>query len=171
MRTSHYTPVLAAEWAIPERTENHDEPCGDRPPLVELPPGPWRSLGGYLDYTDWPERERFMELDLAIKSRQDGLLPLHAKDRICPSRRCRASIPDRGNCNAIVTRSENYDGWKCEAHRKLARRAHRAVSPAVLQTPGDQAGRGRVDKAEPGALENLRRALLDCGAFLAQAGA
>jgi hypothetical protein len=26
----------------------------------------WRSLGGYLNYENWPERERFLELDQAI---------------------------------------------------------------------------------------------------------
>ncbi len=36
-------------------------------PLRLLPPGPSRSLGGYLDYSGWPERERFLELDRAIQ--------------------------------------------------------------------------------------------------------
>jgi hypothetical protein len=31
------------------------------------PPGPWRSLGQHLDYTDWPERDRFVYLDREIK--------------------------------------------------------------------------------------------------------
>jgi hypothetical protein len=31
------------------------------------PPGPWRSLGQHLDYTDWPERDRFVQLDREIK--------------------------------------------------------------------------------------------------------
>lgn len=35
--------------------------------LHRLPPGPWRSLGQLLDYTNWPDRERFMELDRAIE--------------------------------------------------------------------------------------------------------
>jgi hypothetical protein len=26
----------------------------------------WRSLGGHLNYENWPERERFLELDQAI---------------------------------------------------------------------------------------------------------
>jgi hypothetical protein len=37
--------------------------------LRELPPGPFRSLGKYLDYTDWPDRDRFMELDREIQRR------------------------------------------------------------------------------------------------------
>lgn len=35
-------------------------------PAKKLPPGPWRSLGGYMDYSGWDERERFLELDAAI---------------------------------------------------------------------------------------------------------
>jgi hypothetical protein len=31
------------------------------------PPGPWRSLGQHLDYTNWPERDRFLQLDQEIK--------------------------------------------------------------------------------------------------------
>jgi hypothetical protein len=34
--------------------------------LVRLPHLPWRSLGGYLNYEEWPERERFLELDQAL---------------------------------------------------------------------------------------------------------
>lgn len=34
--------------------------------LPKLPPAPWRSLGGYLDYSCWKERARFLELDAAI---------------------------------------------------------------------------------------------------------
>ena len=40
-------------------------------PLEKLPEGPWRSLGGYFDYSLWPDRERFLELDRAIASGQD----------------------------------------------------------------------------------------------------
>lgn len=48
-----------ADAVIPE---TEDAPS----PLQMLPPGPARSLGGYLDYSGWPERERFLELDRAI---------------------------------------------------------------------------------------------------------
>lgn len=37
-------------------------------PLKPLAPGPWRSLGRYLDYSNWADRERFVELDRAIQS-------------------------------------------------------------------------------------------------------
>jgi hypothetical protein len=37
-----------------------------------LPPSPSRSLGGYLDYAGWPDRERFMELDSVLRCRSQG---------------------------------------------------------------------------------------------------
>jgi len=40
-------------------------------PLPRLAAGPWRSLGGCFDYKDWPERDRFLELDMLIASSQD----------------------------------------------------------------------------------------------------
>ena len=36
--------------------------------LRELPPGPFRSLGRVLDYSDWPDRDRFLELDKALSA-------------------------------------------------------------------------------------------------------
>ena len=42
-----------------------------KPPLPKLAAGPWRSLGGYFDYTHWADRERFLELDKAIAASQD----------------------------------------------------------------------------------------------------
>jgi hypothetical protein len=35
--------------------------------LYPLPPGRFRSLGRHLDYTDWPDRERFVALDRELK--------------------------------------------------------------------------------------------------------
>jgi hypothetical protein len=35
-------------------------------PLQRVPESPWRSLGGFLDYSNWHDRERFLELDRAI---------------------------------------------------------------------------------------------------------
>jgi hypothetical protein len=40
-------------------------------PLQKLAAGPWRSLGGYFDYSHWPDRERFLELDKAIAASQE----------------------------------------------------------------------------------------------------
>ena len=39
-------------------------------PLQKVAPGPWRSLGGYFDYAQWADRDRFLELDMAIASAQ-----------------------------------------------------------------------------------------------------
>jgi hypothetical protein len=48
-------------------------------PLPKLAEGPWRSLGGYFDYSLWADRDRFLELDRAIAAgqecREDGLEP------------------------------------------------------------------------------------------------
>jgi hypothetical protein len=32
-----------------------------------LPPSPSRSRGGYLDYAEWPDRERFIELGCPLR--------------------------------------------------------------------------------------------------------
>ena len=39
--------------------------------LPELPPSKWRSLGKRLDYTNWEDRDRFVELDAAILLRNE----------------------------------------------------------------------------------------------------
>lgn len=70
--------LLSALQEIPERkasnkdaSENLDE--GQiTTPLEKLPPGPWCSLGGYFDYSEWPDRQRFLELDKAIAVAQDA---------------------------------------------------------------------------------------------------
>jgi hypothetical protein len=36
--------------------------------LRKQPPGPFRSLGQYLDYEGWPGCQRFLELDQAIQA-------------------------------------------------------------------------------------------------------
>jgi hypothetical protein len=46
-------------------------PRETKPPLQKVAASPWRSLGGYFDYSHWPERERFLELDKAIASGQE----------------------------------------------------------------------------------------------------
>jgi hypothetical protein len=52
----------------------HDEPefalpvaDDTRPRLVRLPPSPFRSFGGYFNYEGWPDQQRFMELDEALR--------------------------------------------------------------------------------------------------------
>lgn len=39
------------------------------PPLVRLTPSPFRSFGDYFNYEGWPDRQRFMELDEALRRR------------------------------------------------------------------------------------------------------
>ena len=39
-----------------------------REPLRKLPESPWRSFGGFLNYEQWEERERFLLLDRAIEA-------------------------------------------------------------------------------------------------------
>jgi hypothetical protein len=89
-------------------------------PLKKLPSGPWTSLGGYLDYASWPERDRFLELDRALlvwreNEREDRQSEFARQPR--EHRRCRAKVEEGGNCNAYFTLTPDYDGWKCERHR------------------------------------------------------
>jgi hypothetical protein len=37
------------------------------PSLARLPPSPCRSLGGYFSYEGWPDQQRFIELDEALR--------------------------------------------------------------------------------------------------------
>jgi hypothetical protein len=58
------------------RTVHSSHAIGDasaeiKPPLPKLAAGPWRSLGGYFDYTHWADRDRFLELDKAIAANQE----------------------------------------------------------------------------------------------------
>ena len=43
-------------------------------PLQKVSAGPWMSVGGYFDYSNWADRERFMELDKAI-ARAESEIP------------------------------------------------------------------------------------------------
>jgi hypothetical protein len=44
------------------RSEDHEKLSV----LYPLPVGPWRSLGKHLDYTNWADRDHFMQLDREI---------------------------------------------------------------------------------------------------------
>jgi hypothetical protein len=63
------------ETRIVRSEDSPNAPRESRLPLQKLKESPWRSLGGYFDYSDWPERDRFMELDKAIASSQDSREP------------------------------------------------------------------------------------------------
>jgi hypothetical protein len=45
--------------------------------LRRLPPGPFRSLGGFLDYAEWPDRDRFLELDRSLRARRQLIAMRH----------------------------------------------------------------------------------------------
>jgi hypothetical protein len=48
-------------------------------PLSKVDAGPYQSLGGYFDYTNWAGRDRFMELDKAI-----SLIPCQRNSELAP---------------------------------------------------------------------------------------
>ena len=54
----------------PQEGRTYQRPWENSSPLQKLPPSEWRSLGGYFDYCEWVDRERFMELDRAIAANQ-----------------------------------------------------------------------------------------------------
>ena len=91
-------------------------------PLQKLPLGPYRSLGGFLDYSNWAERDRFLELDLAIQAQscKEETSEIESAERPRPahgSRRCRAKLAHRMNCNTPFDLTADYDGWRCATHR------------------------------------------------------
>jgi hypothetical protein len=119
-----------------EIAENFEQPiladaAADHPSLMEkLAPGPWRSLGGFLDYSAWPDRDRFLELDLAIhakacKDEEEDVQVVAAPPAVVypavvqPSRRCRAKVAHRANCNEPFALTPDYNGWRCATHRTM----------------------------------------------------
>lgn len=63
-----------SETREPREAATQQHTCDSSPPIRKLPPSPWRSLGGYFDYSQWSDRERFMELDRAIAAAQRNQL-------------------------------------------------------------------------------------------------
>ena len=49
-----------------ENTGRNNPLCELNKRLPKLSAVPWQSLGGYFDYSNWVDRERFVELDKAI---------------------------------------------------------------------------------------------------------
>jgi hypothetical protein len=72
-------PQEVNEWAHKQErgTEPTQEMCTDtwacqtETPLQKASAGPWVSLGGYFDYSNWADRERFVQLDRAIAKSDD----------------------------------------------------------------------------------------------------
>jgi len=77
--TEELLALISSVNAAPERapssacknTISDDERPSVAEPLEKLPEGPWRSLGGYFDYSTWADRDRFLELDRAIAAGQE----------------------------------------------------------------------------------------------------
>lgn len=61
--------------------------------LFKLAPGPWISLGGFLDYEHWPDRDRFKELDEEISLGPTQLHALRRRRRVLELRRGGKSVP------------------------------------------------------------------------------
>lgn len=61
--------------------------------LYRLPRARWRSLGEHLDYSHWPERERFVQLDREIMAARG-----RESDQLRP-------VPRR--CASVLSRSPN----------------------------------------------------------------
>lgn len=95
-------------------------------PLQKLPPSPTRSLGGYFDYGEWPDCERFIELDIALlhRSRTTRLVSqarANAPGSHCrrPAPRCTAKRADGSRCEHRVEPTAEYTGGRCAHHRYL----------------------------------------------------
>ena len=68
--------------------------------VYRLPRGRWRSLGEHLDYTDWPERERFAQLDREIKAARGAEPEKQSRQFLSrPSR-----LPNRVSSVSVVRR-------------------------------------------------------------------
>jgi hypothetical protein len=59
---------------------------------------PWRSLGGFLDYEHWLDRDRFVELDEAI-----SLLDEDAEHIPSPNVQCREIIEPSDQLGRLIT--------------------------------------------------------------------
>ena len=117
-----------------------------------LPKGPWRSLGGYLDYTDWSDRDRFIELDDAIHRKaykRTRLLPgcfeissdagfgaVERKETVRrrQNRELKANTGARSGIASCVAQAHSFDGAAIECKRKR---------PASRASAGTFPGRAR----------------------------
>jgi len=91
--------------------------------LRKQQPGPYRSLGGYLDYAEWPDRERFMGLDCAIRSQvqerhnTDNHTDSDDPQVLLPLRRCSAALANGWQCKNKFRITLDDTDSKCERHR------------------------------------------------------
>jgi len=89
--------------------------------LRKQPPGPYRSLGGYLDYAKWPDRERFMGLDCAIRSQVQENTDNHTDSDdpqvLLRLQRCSAARANGSRCKNKFRMTPDDTDSKCERHR------------------------------------------------------
>lgn len=79
-----------------------------------------RSLGGYLDYDRWPDRERFLELDAALlRRRLKGHTASNLPAQRPVTRRCVARHADGTRCVGKFEPTADYAGARCPEHRNL----------------------------------------------------
>jgi hypothetical protein len=100
-------------------------------PRRQLPPGPYRSLGGCLDYSGWSERERFIELDRALQRQAQGEPndePCDIDNQACSDQACSydppVPVPDGGRLEWTIAGQLNVfvkssDGWTTAPFRRL----------------------------------------------------
>jgi hypothetical protein len=96
--------------------------------LRKQPPSPYRSLGGYLDYAEWPDRERFMVLDCAIQSQApeshdtDNHTDSDDSQVLVPLQRCSAVLANGWQCKNKFRMTPDHTDRKCERHLPIVER-------------------------------------------------
>jgi len=99
-----------------------DADCGVSQ-LRKQPPGPYRSLGGYLDYAEWPERERFMGLDCAIRrqaqerNNADNQTDSEDLQVLLRLQRCSAALASGWRCKNKFRMTPDDTDTKCKGHQ------------------------------------------------------
>jgi len=101
------------------------------PPLVRLPPSPFRSLGGYFNYEGWPDQQRFMELDEALRRKAGESPQIWSKaNSSAPEERSAlrgSAFRSRWNLRPVGSqhppnrngqRSDAEESWKAEAPKQ-----------------------------------------------------
>ena len=100
------------------------------PLLVRLPPSPFRSLGGYFNYEGWPDQQRFMELDEALRLKARESLQIWSKPIPAPRRSDLPSadpLRSRWNLRPVSSlhtphrdaqRCDAEESWKAEAPKR-----------------------------------------------------
>ena len=89
--------------------------------LRKLPPSPFRSVGGYLDYAEWPDCQRFMELDrliqvYALESQNPPRGADSGDSQVCPLERHPETLGDRYQRRKISFSEADYADKKCTEH-------------------------------------------------------